>query len=401
MYYGNYKKLLPVVNKLQIKRTIISLLIAALFLCQSSVCFAENLADHEAVGLEYKVNNESREIHNVIRGRIQYDEGYKNKELFTGDVDEIEEGANLKMTVASVISTGLNREGDEFFAEVTDDFSTENGIVIPCGTVAHGSVTRIENSKRLGRDGYINVNFDYLITPDGRKIPIEASMTTKRHPITSTAKVVLEDTAYTVAGGVIGGLLALKFLGLGTAVATKGGTLAGGAGVGAVVGLTASMIRKGKEILIAPGDEIKVKIAENFELPVMSEKGLRDKEVHYDGLDVKITGYELVKDPFGDLNTITLTLDIVNKTEKTFSSFDMALVSEYKRIYYASPFGDTGLWFKKIVPNSKIRGRLSFSVDNPKKKHWLVFYDNRTRKPLAKFSLKNAERELKKLSNKK
>lgn len=388
------------VIKLKSKRFISLLLISVLIFSQGLKSFAETPTDHTVKQLEHNVDKNSTSLHNVIKGRIQYDEGYQNNEMFTGDVEEIEEGSKLKMTVSSVISTGLNRKGDEFFAEVTDDFSTENGIVIPCGTVAHGTVSKVENSKRLGRDGYITVNFDYLITPDGRKIPIEASMTTKRHPVASTAKVILEDTAYTVAGGVIGGLLSLKFLGLGAAVATKGGTLAGGAGVGAVVGLTASMIRKGKEVLIAPGDEIKVKISEKFKMPVMTEESLREKEVHYEGLDVEIIGYALEKDPFGELNTITLAIDVKNNTEKTFSSFDMALVSEYKRVYYASPFGHTDLWFNKIVPGSKARGRLSFSVDNPKKGHWLVFYDNCTRKPLAKLSLKNAERKLEKLSKK-
>ncbi len=383
------------------KRVLTFLLISVLVLFQSDFCFAQTPTEHETAKLEHNVDKHAKNLHNVIRGRIQYDEGIQNEGMFTGEVEQVEEGVKLKMTVSSVISTGLNREGDEFFAEVTDDFSTENGIVIPSGTVAHGSVTRVENSKRLGRDGYISVNFDYLITPDGRKIPIEASMTTKRHPVTSTAKVVLEDTAYTVAGGVIGGLMAVKFLGIGAAVASKGGTVAGGAGIGAVVGLTASMVRKGKEVLIAPGDEIKVKIAESLELPVLSEEGLREKELLYDGLDVEIIGYSIEEDPFGDLNTITLTLDIVNNTDKTFSTFDMAVLSEYKRIYYPSPFGHTDLWFNKVVPGTKVRGRLSFSVDNPKKRHWLVFYDNMTRKPLAKLSLKNAERRLDKLSQKK
>ncbi|NLF84371.1 MAG: hypothetical protein GX568_10405, partial [Candidatus Gastranaerophilales bacterium] len=212
------------------------------------------MIDHEAAKLEYQFNQNQENLHNVIRGTIQYDEGRPDENLFTGEIEEVKEGSLLKMTVASVISSGLSYEGDEFFAEIIDDFSIDGGIVIPSGTVAHGIVTQLENSKRLGRDGYIKVKFDYLITPDGRKIPIEASMTTKRHPATATAKVVLEDTAYTVAGGVIGGLLALKFLGLGAAVATKGGTVAGGAGVGATIGLTAALVRKGQEVLIAPGD---------------------------------------------------------------------------------------------------------------------------------------------------
>jgi len=383
------------------KRILTFFLISVFALNFGGICYADTVAEHEIKQLEKEVEENQENMRHILRGRINFDEKDENSDIFTGETGEILQGQKLKMTVSSVISTGLNQEGDEFFAEVTDEFSTEKGgVIIPSGTIAHGNVTKVENSKRLGRDGYINVSFDYLITPDNRKIPIEASMTTKRHPAASTAKIILEDTAYTMVGGVIGGLIALKFLGLGTAVATKGGTVAGGAGVGAVVGLTASMVRKGQEILIAPGDEIKVKVAEDIELPVLTEEAIKDKELQYEGLEVKIIDYALTKDPFGELNTISIAVDIKNKTKKTFSTFDMALVSEYKTVYYASPFGHTDLWFKKIKPNSQAVGRLSFSVDNPKKSHWLVFYDNRTREPLAKFSIRNAERELKKLSNK-
>ncbi|MFH0702083.1 MAG: hypothetical protein V2B14_00890 [bacterium] len=335
----------------------------------------------------------------ILHGKIEINEDENKQEnLFTGETKEVQSGTTLKMTVSSVLSSGYSEEGDEFFAEVSNDLSIAGGIVIPSGTIAHGSVTKLTESKRLGRDAYITLNFDYLITPDNRKIPIEASMTTKRHPVTSTAKVLLEDTAYTVAGGVVGGLLSLKILGIGAAVASHGYTVAGGAGVGALLGATSSLARKGGEVLIAPGDEINVKVAGTLELPVFTEEALKDEEKILDGLDVKITSYKIEKDPFGELNTITLVLDIKNETNKTFSSFDIALVNNYKNVYYPSPFGNTELWFQKIIPNSRITGQLSFAVDNPKKKHWLVFYDSSSRKPLAKISLKNAERKLKKIN---
>ena len=41
-----------------------------------------------------------------------------------------------------------------------------------------------------------------------------------------------------------------------------------------------------------------------------------------------------------------------------------------------------------------VAAKLSFAVDNPKKKHWLVFYDRQTRKPLAKISIDNVKRQL-------
>ncbi len=333
--------------------------------------------------------------------KIEINKENENKNIFTGENKEIKPGTQINMTVSNVLSSGVNEQGDEFFAEVANDVNTDGGILIPAGTIAHGKVTKLSPSKRMGRDAYIKLDFDYLITPDGREIPIEASMTTQRNPAVSVAKVAMQDTAYTLAGGVIGGLLALKYLGVAAAVASHGYTVVGGAGVGAVVGAAGAISRKGGEVLIAPGDEIKVTIASEMQLPVMSEDALKDEEKILDGLEVKITGYKLEKDPFGELNTITLSLDIDNRTPRTFSSFDMALVNDYKAVYYPSLFGNTEMWFQKIEPNSRILGKLSFAVDNPKRKHWLIFYDTSSRKPLAKISVNNAQRKLKKDAEKK
>jgi hypothetical protein len=377
------------------KKFVSVFLSASLFLGTSIPVFCQQNPDF----LPMRSDQQSTE--KTIQGNVNYTEVEENKDLFTGQVEAVQKGATLKMTVSSVISNNFHRKGDQFFAEVTDDFATQSGIVIPSGTVAHGTVTEMKDQKRLGRDAYITIKFDYLITPDSRKIPIEATMTTKRSAAGATAKVVLEDTAYTAAGGVIGGILALKFFGLGGAAASHGYTVAGGAGVGALLGLTASLVRKGHGVLIQPGDTIKVKVNESIDLPVMNEKALRDDELVLDGLDVKILNYIVEKDPFGELNTITLGIVVNNKTNRTFSTFDMALLSDYNTVYYASPFGDTDMWFQKMPPNSDVRGNLSFAVDNPKKRHWLVFYDSRTRKPLAKFSLKNVQREIEQARRKK
>ena len=51
-----------------------------------------------------------------------------------------------------------------------------------------------------------------------------------------------------------------------------------------------------------------------------------------------------------------------------------------------------------IIKSKEIVLRLpkgSFSVDSPKRKHYLVFYDKRTRKPLAKISIDNVKTDLK------
>lgn len=348
-------------------------------------------------GEQQNTNSDEQSGKVLFHGKVEINEDKKKeKEIFTGETKTVEQGTRLKMTVSNVLSSSYNQKDDEFFAEITNDLSVPGGIVVPAGTIAHGKVHALTESKRLGRDAYITLNFDYLITPDGRKIPIEASMTTKRNAASSLAKVALEDTACTVAGGVLGGLLALKYLGVGTAIASHGYSVAGGAGIGAVVGATASVVRKGGEVLIAPGDEINVEVKGALNLPVIKEEAFKEDEKTIEGLNVQIVGYRLEKDPFGELNTITLNILVDNQTEKTFSTFDIALVNDYKAVYYPSLFGDTSLWFVKIKPGSRMIGTLSFSVDNPKRKHWVVFYDSVTRKQLARISVNNAKKRIEK-----
>lgn len=200
-----------------------------------------------------------------------------DKELFTGEVEKLDEKSNINLTVSQVLSSGFTLEGDEFFAEVSSDVETDKGVIIPTGTIAHGIVKYIENPKNMGRDGWVNVDFDYMVTPDGRQIPIQASFSTKDSLAKSTVKSIAHHTGYTLLGGVAGGFVALNMLGLGAAVASNGYTLAGGAAIGSVIGLTCAIIKKGDGFSIAPGDEIKITVQESIDMPVFHQMPLDKK----------------------------------------------------------------------------------------------------------------------------
>lgn len=331
----------------------------------------------------------------IFQGHAEHtDKPVDSSELFTGKVENLDKTDVLKMTVSQVLDGSFAQEGDEFFAEVTDDVSGATGVVIPTGTVAHGRIKQAGGSKRLGRDGWLDLDFDYLMTPDGREIPIEGKMTTKMHPITQASKIVATDVGYTAVGGVVGGITALNFFGLEAAIASQGYTVAGGAAVGGAIGLGAALYRKGKDVLIAPGDEIRVKMNTSVPLPVYKDTALMQHELQYDGLNIKINNIDYEKDPFGELNTITLSLSISNMSKLTFSSFDFALVNDYNSVFQPSVFGDNTLMFKQIKPGDRVAGRISFSVDNVKRKFWLTFYDRKNRRPVAKISIDNAYRKV-------
>ena len=336
-----------------------------------------------------------------MSGHVQKDETINtelDKKLFTGEIEHIDEKDTINLTVSQVLSSGYTLEGDEFFAEVTSDVESDKGILIPTGTIVHGLVKFIENPKNMGRDGYVNIDFDYMVTPDGREIPIQASLSTKDNLVKGAAKTLATHAGYTLLGGVAGGLFALNTLGLGAAIASNGYTLAGGAAIGGVVGLTAAIIKKGKGFMIKPGDELKIKIETGFDMPVFSKDAFKQEELFLEGLNVRINSVALEKDPFGIENTIVLSLGIDNYTDYTFSTFDIALASNTEQIYFPSPFGDTSLWFKTISPGQRVAGKLSFCINDKKARHWLVFYDRKTKRPVAKYSIDNAKSNLKELA---
>ena len=333
-----------------------------------------------------------------IQGHIE--ETNKNttgsEKIFTNETKTLETKKAVELTVSQVLNGATAIEGDEFFAEVSKDVLSGSGILLPRGTIAHGTIRNIGDPKRMGRDGYIELSYDYLITPDGREIPIEGGMTSKLNPAKSSAKVIGESVTSTAIGGAVGAVAAVQLLGIEGAVLSQGYTLAGGAAIGGIIALGMSLFRKGQDVLIAPGDEIIVHIQSAEPIQVLTIEAVRQDEIKYEGLDIQIFDIFLEKDPFGNLNTITLDMIIKNNSKTDFSSFDIALVNDLHNSYRPSIFTihKNSIGAKAIKRGDNVSGSLSFSVDNPNREHWLVFYDRRYNKPLAKISIENIKRDL-------
>ena len=335
----------------------------------------------------------------TINGYIEETNTNKNlskEKIFTKEVKKLENKQSVELTVSQVLNGATSIEGDEFFAEVSQDVLSGSGVLLPKGTIAHGTIRNIIEPKRMGRNGAIELSFDYLITPDGREIPIEGGMTSKLNPAQTTAKVVGESVVSTAIGGVTGAVAAVELAGIEGAIVSHGYTVLGGAAIGGVIALGISLFRKGENVLIAPGDEIKVHIKSSEPIQVMTQESVRQDEIKYEGLDVQINDIFLEKDPFDNLNTITLDLIIKNNSQTDFSSFDIEMINDLHNSYRPSIFTihKNSISTKNIKRGDNVSGTLSFSVDNPSRNHWLVFYDRRYHKQLAKISIENAKKEL-------
>lgn len=305
----------------------------------------------------------------------------------SGDVREVALGTMLDLVLAADIEAGENAEGDEFFGKIIKDVLVDGKVVIPRGTVVHGVLSTIAEPKRAGRNGYINTRFDYLTTPDGRKVQIEGSSTTRDSKGKAAAKVVGRAAGFTAIGGVVGTVIALQIGGLAGAAASHGSTLAGGAAIGGATGLTIAMILKGKSVMLPSGTEMKVALSEPLKLPTMVMPDESAEDFNIPGLRVKVAGMRIDRHMLGDMTEMTLTLDILNETDNTFSMFDIALEDELGHLIFPSPLGDTGVLLSKIKPNEQLTSNVTFSVYNVKMRHKLVFFKPYSREPVARMAL--------------
>lgn len=308
----------------------------------------------------------------------------------TDDVRMVESGTVLDLVLSSEISPGETLKGDEFVGKICKDVLVDGGVVLPYGTLVHGVLTSMEEPKRAGRNGYMTARFDFLITPDGREVPIEGNSTTRDPKGKAAAKVVGRAAGYTALGGVIGTLLVLKYGGLAAAAASHGTALAGGAAIGGAVGLTTAMVLKGKSVMLQPGSEVHVQLREPLKLPTMTMPDVTADDFSFPGLTVKVSGMRVDRHPLGEMSEITLMLDILNQTEYAFSTFEVGLENEQGHVFLRSPLCDTNMWFSKIEPGSHLNNKITFSVDNVKSRYKLVFFKPYSREPLAKYALTDA-----------
>lgn len=303
------------------------------------------------------------------------------------DMVQVPKNHKLEIRIASMLSDGVSQAGDEFYGKLTSDYSVDGKLLLPRGTIVHGVLKDITQAKRAGRAGYLTMTFDYLITPDGREVEIAGNSTTKDNAVVSGAKVATRAMGITALGGVVGAVTVLKLGGLVLNAASQGYALAGGAALGAAGGLAYALATKGEAALLQPGAELQISLSDSLKLPSVTPVNETDLQQTLPGLDVTILGTQLRRNPFNEPTELNVSLNLVNRTEESFSMFDFALMDEHQQLYYATPFGERSLMYSRLKPHTNLRGELTFDIEDPTTKHYLVVLKGYNRSVVAKFPL--------------
>lgn len=85
-------------------------------------------------------------------------------------------GTKLKLELIDPITTYGGQEGDYFNAMLLEDQKTQSSVILPAGSVIRGSVSKIVPTKRLSRGAILYLDFDHVVTPNGRQLPLALSV---------------------------------------------------------------------------------------------------------------------------------------------------------------------------------------------------------------------------------
>jgi len=304
-----------------------------------------------------------------------------------GSVETLPTDSKVTVTLLHNLNSELNQKGDEVFARIACNVEGGGKVLLPAGWHMHGIVTDVGGQKRLGRNGYVQIEFDKLVSPDGDiELPFKAQISTHDGLLKSVAKVAAIDAGYMTVGAFAGSLLSVQMTGIGTAIATEGISVGVGAGIGATIGLIGALKRKGKIASLYPGDEMQMTIAEPITLPGFNPALLAvAAPPKLSNLDLLINKSQFKKDPY-DSHSRILLLDLVmdNRTQSEYSFFDLAVVSDHNQRYFPSVLGDFLALKKKVPAHTRQQSSIAFSVDSPQRKYWLVLLDKVHRQELTR-----------------
>ncbi len=104
-----------------------------------------------------------------------------------GNASVVAAGTQYSARLETYLDSGSSKAGDRIEANITDPIISNGVEVVPAGSKLVGSITKVVCAKsfKFGQNGSIAFKFTTIETPDGRKIPLETSISDKSQVKTS------------------------------------------------------------------------------------------------------------------------------------------------------------------------------------------------------------------------
>jgi hypothetical protein len=164
-------------------------------------------------------------------------------------------GTAFEVEFTKGLASNASSVGEIFRARVLSDLRVEGGIAVPAGSEVLGVVTEAVAARGIGGQAKLSVKFTDLVLPSGSTVPLRASFLEQ-------GKSKAGRDAATIGGSTAGGALLGRILGSGS----RGRGTIIGALVGAAVGTAIASKTAGEEVVIPEGSVVSLKLDEALEV---------------------------------------------------------------------------------------------------------------------------------------
>jgi len=162
-------------------------------------------------------------------------------------------GTTFDVELTRGLASNTSSPGDTFRARILGDVRLDGAVAIPAGAEILGVVTEAEGARRIGGHAKLSLELTDLVLPSGSTVPVHASFLEEGRSRTGR-------DAATIGGSAAGGALLGRILGHGG----RGSIL--GALVGAAVGTAIASTSAGEEVVIPEGSVLKLRLDQPLEV---------------------------------------------------------------------------------------------------------------------------------------
>lgn len=174
---------------------------------------------------------------------------------FAGSVSYLAVGTPMQAVINETISSEFTRAGERITLSLGSPVYSGSSLAFPAGALVEAEVIESSPAGRAGAPGKLDFRLIALLTPDGGRIPLSASLDQNRFSLTADNHARTKHYAKATAAGAAGGALSGLIGG-----AISGGKVGRGAALGTAVGsglgILGGTIKKGKELTIIKGTQI-------------------------------------------------------------------------------------------------------------------------------------------------
>lgn len=179
---------------------------------------------------------------------------HPSRAQYQGRVSFVPAGTPINVSINQALSSEFTRVGETFSTNLTSPIYAGSDLIAPAGSQIQGQVISVESAGRTGKSGSLDLRLTTIITPDGKRIPLSASVNQSSFQLkadSSRAAHFAKNAAIGAGAGALSGLVGGAISG-----GKKGKATAIGTGIGGGIGLLAAGVKKGEEFVIQSGTVI-------------------------------------------------------------------------------------------------------------------------------------------------